>query len=819
MGKFMATNIDKSPILPEDEMAEEPIEIEIVDPEAVRIGVGPVEIEIEPEEETADDFNANLAEYLDEGYMQQLASELLESYGDDLASRKDWETTIQEGMDLLGLKIEERSEPWEGACGITHPMLTEAVVRYQAEMIMETVPAQGPVKTQVLGKETKDKLEAAERVENDMNYRLMNEMSEWRTEQERLFWSQPLMGSAFKKVYYDPSLGRQVSWFVPAEDIIVNYGATSLNSAERITHRMRKNKNEIRKLQVAGFYRDVDLGDPPRDVTNLQKKKNEIEGLDAINDSRHRLLEVHTYLDLEGYEDEEDGEPTGIALPYVVTINEGNNEILSIRRNWREDDELKQSRMHFVHYPYITGFGFYGFGLLHLIGGHARGATSLLRQLVDAGTLANLPGGLKSRGLRIIGDDTPISPGEFRDVDVPGGSIRDNILPLPYKEPSQTLYTLLGTIVEEGRRFASISDMKVSDMSSQAPVGTTLAILERTLKVMSAVQARVHYAMKEEFKLLAAIIRDFTPEEYDYEVDDAPRAVKQSDYDQTDIIPVSDPNASTMSQRIVQYQAALQLAQGAPQIYDLPALHKQMLMTLNIKNVDKLIPSEEDIKPKDPVAENMALMVSKPVKAFNYQDHEAHIKTHMAMLQDPKIMETAGQSPLFQQVMAAAQAHIAEHIAFAYRQKIEEMIGAPLPEEDENLPEDIEFQVSKLIAAAAEKLLAQNQQEAQQAQNQQAMQDPVIQQAMKELELKEQEIQRKAQKDQADLQLKSQDMQLKDERERERIAAQREATNTNAQLRAAEVAATLQSKELVEGAKIGAEVVKNARTSIPKQGN
>lgn len=812
----MATNIDKSPVLSEDEMAEEPIEIEIVDPEAVRIGIGPVEIEIEPEEETADDFGANLAEYLDEGYMQTLAAELLEAYGDDLNSRKDWETTIQEGMDLLGLKIEERSEPWEGACGITHPMLTEAVVRYQAEMIMETVPAQGPVKTQVLGKETKDKLEAAERVENDMNYRLMNEMSEWRTEQERLFWSQPLMGSAFKKVYYDPSIGRQVSWFVPAEDMIVNYGATSLSSAERVTHRMRKNKNEIRKLQVAGFYRDVDLGDPPRDVTNLQKKKNEIEGLDAINDSRYRLLEIHTYLDLEGYEDEDDGEPTGIALPYVVTINEGNNEILSIRRNWREEDELKQARMHFVHYPYITGFGFYGFGLLHLIGGHARGATSLLRQLVDAGTLSNLPGGLKSRGLRIIGDDTPISPGEFRDVDVPGGAIRDNILPLPYKEPSQTLYTLLGTIVEEGRRFASISDMKVSDMSSQAPVGTTLAILERTLKVMSAVQARVHYAMKEEFKLLAAIIRDFTPEEYDYEVEDAPRAVKQSDYDQTDIIPVSDPNASTMSQRIVQYQAALQLAQGAPQIYDLPALHKQMLMTLNIKNVDKLIPSEEDIKPKDPVAENMALMVSKPVKAFNYQDHEAHIKTHMAMLQDPKIMETAGQSPLFQQVMAAAQAHIAEHIAFAYRQKIEEMIGAPLPDEDEPMPEDVEFQVSKLIAAAAEKLLAQNQQEAQQAQNQQAAQDPVIQQAMKELELKEQEIQRKAQKDQADLQLRSQDMQLKDERERERIAAQKEANALSAEMKAAEIAATLQSKELIEGAKIGAEVVKNARTSVPK---
>jgi hypothetical protein len=808
----MATNFEKTPIFPEQEDAE-PIEIEIEDPESVKIGIGSMEIEIEPDEESDDDFDANLAEYLDESYMQSLASELIGEYNDDLNSRKDWETTIQEGMDLLGLKVEEKSEPWEGACGITHPMLTEAVVRYQAEMIMETVPAQGPVRTQVLGKETKDKLEAAERVENDMNYRLMNEMPEWRTEQERLYWSQPLMGSAFKKVYYDPGLGRQTSVFVTADDIVVSYGATSLQSAERITHRMRKNKNEIRKLQVSGFYRDIDLGDPPRDVANLQKKRNELTGIDALNDTRYRLLEMHCFLDLKGYEDEDDGEQTGIALPYVVTVNESTNDILAIRRNWREDDELKQARMHFVHYPYITGFGFYGFGLLHLIGGHARGATSLLRQLVDAGTLANLPGGLKSRGLRIIGDDTPIAPGEFRDVDVPGGAIRDNILPLPYKEPSQTLSALLNAIVEEGRRFASISDLKVSDMSSQAPVGTTLAILERTLKVMSAVQARVHYAMKEEFKLLSAIIRDFTPEEYDYEVDDAPRQVKQSDYDQTDIIPVSDPNASTMSQRIVQYQAALQLAQGAPQIYDLPALHRQMLMTLNIKNADKLVPTGDDIKPADPVSENMSLMVGKPVKAFSYQDHEAHIQTHMAMLQDPKMQQIAGQSPLYAQMMTSAQAHIAEHLGFAYRQKIEEMIGAPLPVDSERLPEDVEFQVSKLIAAAAQKLLENNQAEVQQQQNEQTMQDPLVQQAMRELEIKEAEVQRKARKDEAELALKAQEAQMRDERERQRMQTQKEIAEGQAQTKFVETATTLKSKELIKGAEIGAELL-NARTRI-----
>ena len=808
----MATNFEKTPILPEMEDAE-PIEIEIEDPESVKIGIGSMEIEIEPDEESDDDFDANLAEYLDESYMQSLASELIGEYNDDLNSRKDWETTIQEGMDLLGLKVEEKSEPWEGACGITHPMLTEAVVRYQAEMIMETVPAQGPVKTQVIGKETKEKLEAAERVENDMNYRLMNEMPEWRTEQERLYWSQPLMGSAFKKVYYDPGLGRQTSVFVTADDIVVSYGATSLQSAERITHRMRKNKNEIRKLQVSGFYRDIDLGDPPRDVANLQKKRNELTGIDALNDTRYRLLEMHCFLDLKGYEDEDDGEPTGIALPYVVTVNESTNDILAIRRNWREDDELKQARMHFVHYPYITGFGFYGFGLLHLIGGHARGATSLLRQLVDAGTLANLPGGLKSRGLRIIGDDTPIAPGEFRDVDVPGGAIRDNILPLPYKEPSQTLSALLNAIVEEGRRFASISDLKVSDMSSQAPVGTTLAILERTLKVMSAVQARVHYAMKDEFKLLSAIIRDFTPEEYDYEVDDAPRQVKQSDYDQTDIIPVSDPNASTMSQRIVQYQAALQLAQGAPQIYDLPALHRQMLMTLNIKNADKLVPTGDDIKPADPVSENMSLMVGKPVKAFSYQDHEAHIQTHMAMMQDPKMQQIAGQSPMYAQMMTSAQAHIAEHLGFAYRQKIEEMIGAPLPIDSERLPEDVEFQVSKLIAAAAQKLLENNQAEVQQQQNEQTMQDPLVQQAMRELEIKEAEVQRKARKDEAELALKAQEAQMRDERERQRMQTQKEIAEGQAQTKFVETATTLKSKELIKGAEIGAELL-NARTRI-----
>ena len=806
----MATNVENM-ALPSDDMEVEPIEIEIEDPESVSIGIGGIELTLEPEPETEEnEFDVNLAEYLQEGYLQSLSSELTGEYRDDLNSRKDWETTIQEGMDLLGLRLEERAEPWEGACGITHPMLSEAVVRYQAEMIMETVPAQGPVKTQVIGKETKDKLDAAERVGNDMNYRLMNQMVEWRTEQERLYWSQCLMGSAFKKVYFDPNLGRQVSLFVPADDIIVSYGASSLETSERITHRMRKTKNEIRKLQVAGFYRDIDLGDPPRDVHNIQKKKNEIEGIDAVNDSRYRLLEIHTYLDLEGYEDvDEDGEQTGIALPYIVTINEGNSEILSIRRNWKEDDDLKQARMHFVHYPYINGFGFYGFGLLHLIGGHARGATGLLRQLVDAGTLSNLPGGLKARGLRIIGDDTPIAPGEWRDVDVPGGAIRDNILPLPYKEPSQTLAGLLNTIVEEGRRFASISDMKVSDMSSQAPVGTTLAILERTLKVMSAVQARVHYALKQEFKLLAQIIRDYTSEEYSYDVEGESRYVKQSDYDHTDIIPVSDPNAATMSQRIVQYQAALQLASTAPQIYDLPNLHKQMLNTLGIKNVDKLVPTADDMKPKDPVSENMAIMVMKPVKAFAYQDHEAHLTTHMAFIQDPKLQQIAGQSPMFQQVMAAAQAHIAEHIGFIYRRQIEEQIGAPLPDPDEPLPEDIEYQMSAVIAQAASKLLQKDQAEVQQQQNQQAMQDPIVMQAMKELQIKETEVQAKMQRDQAEISLKAEEIRLRDERERERIASQERIAGANVGARAASTIVNNASKEQIAGAKIGIEAGKN----------
>jgi len=806
----MATNVENM-ALPSDDMEVEPIEIEIEDPESISIGIGGIELMLEPEPETEEnEFDVNLAEYLQEGYLQSLSSELTGEYRDDLNSRKDWETTIQEGMDLLGLRLEERAEPWEGACGITHPMLSEAVVRYQAEMIMETVPAQGPVKTQVIGKETKDKLDAAERVGNDMNYRLMNQMVEWRTEQERLYWSQCLMGSAFKKVYFDPNLNRQVSLFVPADDIIVSYGASSLETSERITHRMRKTKNEIRKLQVAGFYRDIDLGDPPRDVHNIQKKKNEIEGIDAVNDSRYRLLEIHTYLDLEGYEDvDEDGEHTGIALPYIVTINEGNSEILSIRRNWKEDDDLKQARMHFVHYPYINGFGFYGFGLLHLIGGHARGATGLLRQLVDAGTLSNLPGGLKARGLRIIGDDTPIAPGEWRDVDVPGGAIRDNILPLPYKEPSQTLAGLLNTIVEEGRRFASISDMKVSDMSSQAPVGTTLAILERTLKVMSAVQARVHYALKQEFKLLAQIIRDYTSEEYSYDVEGESRYVKQSDYDHTDIIPVSDPNAATMSQRIVQYQAALQLASTAPQIYDLPNLHKQMLNTLGIKNVDKLVPTADDMKPKDPVSENMAIMVMKPVKAFAYQDHEAHLTTHMAFIQDPKLQQIAGQAPMFQQVMAAAQAHIAEHIGFIYRRQIEEQIGAPLPDPDEPLPEDIEYQMSAVIAQAASKLLQKDQAEVQQQQNQQAMQDPIVMQAMKELQIKETEVQAKMQRDQAEISLKAEEIRLRDERERERIASQERIAGANVGARAASTIVNNASKEQIAGAKIGIEAGKN----------
>ena len=751
---------------------QEPIEIEIEDPESVTIGLNGLEIEIAPKKETADDFEANLAEYLDERELTQICGDLLGDIESDVSSRKDWMQTYTDGIELLGMKIEERSEPWEGACGVYHPLLSEALVKFQAETVMETLPPAGPVKTVIVGKETPEKTAAADRVQKDMNYQITEEMPEFRPEHERMCWGLGLSGNAFKKVYYDPNLGRQVSLFVPAEDLIVPYGATDLQSAERVTHVMRKTENEMRKLQVAGFYRDIDLGDPVSSFDEVEKKIAEKMGFQASSDDRYKILEIQVNLDIAGHEDkDEDGEPTGIALPYIVTIEKGTQNVLAIRRNWRPEDETKQKRNHFVHYGYVPGFGFYCFGLIHLVGAFAKSGTSLIRQLVDAGTLSNLPGGFKTRGLRVKGDDTPISPGEFRDVDVPSGVLRDNILPLPYKEPSQVLYTLLGTIVEEGRRFASASDMKIADMSANTPVGTTLAILERTLKVMSAVQARVHYSLKQELKLLRDIIRDYTPDEYSYQPDIGTRFAKQSDYDDCDVIPVSDPNAATMSQKVVQYQAVLQLAQQAPQLYDMGQLHRQMLEVLGIKNAKKLVKIEDDQMPTDPVTENMNLLNMKPVKAFLYQDHQAHIQVHMSLMQDPKMQQMIGQNPNAQAMGAAAMAHIQEHLAFEYRKQMEELMGMQLPtgeEEEEGIPRDMEVQISIMAAQAADMLLNRNKTEQAAQAAQQAQQDPVIQMQAQELQLKQAEEQRKAAKDQADVQEAAQRLQL----ERERIASQ-----------------------------------------------
>jgi hypothetical protein len=663
------------------ELMEPDIEIEIEDPESVSIGMGDIDIDLKPQKETAEDFDANLAEYMDEGDLDSLGNDLVEDFSKDVMDRKDWIKTYVDGLKLLGLQYEERTEPWQGACGVFHPMLTESVVRFQSEAMMETFPAMGPVKTQIVGAVDLLREEAAARVREDMNYQLTEVMVEYRPEHEKMLWSLPLAGSAFKKVYFDPSKGRQVAVFIPAEDIVVPYGASNLESAERVTHVMRKTENEVKKLQEAGFYLDVDLGEPTHELDDIEKQKAEEQGMSALNDDRFRFLEMHVDLDLSGYEHKDKkGKETGIALPYVVTIEKGTRKVLAIRRNWYEDDELHTKRQHFVHYQYIPGFGFYGYGLIHLIGGYAKSATMLIRQLVDAGTLSNLPGGLKSRGLRIKGDDTPIQPGEFRDVDVPSGSIRDNILPLPYKEPSQVLFALFQNIVQEGRAFASSGDMNVSDMSTNAPVGTTLALLERTLKVMTAVQARLHYTMKQEFRLLKSIIADYTPEEYDYEPEDAGRKAKKSDYDSTDVIPVSDPNAATMAQKIVQYQAVLQLAQSAPQLYNLPLLHRQMIEVLGIKNANKLVPVEDDQVPTDPVQENQNILIMKPVKAFIEQNHEAHIQAHMAAIQNPKIQQLMQMNPQAQAIMAAAMAHINEHIAFEYRKQVEMAMGMPLPD-------------------------------------------------------------------------------------------------------------------------------------------
>jgi hypothetical protein len=743
-----------------DELMGEPdIEIEIVDPESVSIKAGDLEIVIDPDAEGPDFYN-NIAEDIDESELQSLGAELLAYVQDDLDSRKDWEKTYKEGLVLLGLKYEERTEPWDGACGVFHPMITEAVVRFQSETIMETFPAQGPVKTKIIGKDTRKKEEAAARVKEDMNYELTERMPEFRMEHERMLWNLPATGSAFKKVYFDPSLQRQTSVFVPAEDIIVAYGTVSMESAERVTHRMYKTSNEIRKLQVAGFYRDIELGEPSKLKNELQEKKDKESGMSSINDDRYALYEIHANLDLPGYEDMEDDEPTGIAIPYVITVLDGTNDILSIRRNYYEDDDTKKRRDHFVHYVYIPGFGFYGFGLFHLIGGFAKSATSIMRQLVDAGTLSNLPGGLKSRGLRIKGDDTPIAPGEFRDVDVGAGALRDNILPLPYKEPSATLYQLLGTIVEEGRRFAATADMKISDMSAQAPVGTTLALLERMLKVMSAVQARVHYAFKHELKLLSAIIRDYTDDDYDYDPASGPRVAKRADYDMVEIIPVSDPNAATMSQRVVQYQAVIQLAQMAPQVYDIPALHRQMLEVLGIRNANKLVPLEDDQTPKDPITENMNALKLKPMKAFMYQDHAAHIQTHMNMMNDPAVAALIGQNPQASLIVGALQAHIAEHLGYQYRRQVQDAIGTPLPGPEEKIPEAMEVQISKMVAEGSQIVLAQSLQAKAQQQALQNAQDPIMMAEMQKLQIQQAEVQRKAQKDQADTQIKMLQLQL-----------------------------------------------------------
>ena len=773
----MATNIDKGLYAAPEGLealavAEPDIQIEIEDPESVKIGVDGLEIEIEPAKESDEDFSANLAEYMDEGSLQELANELTGDFDSDISSRKDWIQTYVDGLELLGLKIEERAEPWEGACGVYHPILSEALVKFQSETMMSTFPAAGPVKTQIIGKETPEKKEAAERVKDDMNYQLTDVMQEYRPEHERMLWGLGLAGNAFKKIYIDPGLDRQVAMYVPAEDIVVPYGASNLEAAERITHVMRKTENELKRLQHSGFYRDVDLGTPNNVLDEVEKKIAEKLGFRASSDDRYKLLEMHVELDLQGYEHkDEDDKPTGIALPYVVTIEKGSNTVLAIRRNWNPDDETYQKRQHFVHYGYIPGFGFYCFGLIHLIGAFAKSGTSMLRQLIDAGTLSNLPGGFKTRGLRIKGDDTPIAPGEFRDVDVPSGTMRDNILPLPYKEPSVVLAQLLDKVIQEGRAFASVSDMKVSDMSANAPVGTTLAILERTLKVMSAVQARIHYSMKQEFKLLKKIIADYTPDDYSYmPVEGSPRA-KKSDYDNVEVIPVSDPNAATMAQKIVQYQAVLQLAQQSPQLYNMPLLHRQMLDVLGIKNAAKLVPMEDDQKPQDPVTENMNVLRGKPVKAFIYQDHQAHIATHMSAMQNPKIQQILAMNPQAAQTMQAVMtAHINEHVGMEYRKQIEQMMGVTLPvtgEDDEDskpLPESVEIELSRLVAQASQKLLAQAQAEAQQQQAQQQAQDPLIQMQMQELQIKQAEQQRKAVKDQVDAVLKAQQIAVEKER-------------------------------------------------------
>jgi hypothetical protein len=829
----MATNMDKGAYAAPQGLEElaasqdiPEIEISIENPDSVEIGIDGLTIELAPGAETDEEFNANLAEFMDSGALTEVAGDLLGDFDGDISSRKEWLDTYVDGIELLGMKVEDRTEPWPGACSVYHPLLAEALVKFQAETMMETFPAAGPVKTQIIGKLTPAKEEAATRVKEDMNYQLTEAMPEYRPEHERMLWGLGLSGNAFKKVYFDPSIERQAAIYVPAEDVVVPYGASSLQTAPRVTHIMRKTENELKKLQVAGFYRDIDLGEPSHTIDEVEKKIAEKMGLNATMDDRYKLLEMHVDLDLPGYEDEDkNGNLTGIALPYVVTMEAGSGEVLAIRRNWDPEDETKQKRQHFVHYSYIPGFGFYAFGLIHLIGAAAKSGTMLLRQLVDAGTLSNLPGGFKTRGLRIKGDDTPIAPAEFRDVDVPSGTIRDNILPLPYKEPSQVLQSLMNQIVADGRSFANAADLQVSDMSANSPVGTTLAILERTLKVMSAVQARIHYAMKQEFKLLAGIIRDYTPDDYSYDPEEGDRKAKQADYDMVEVIPVSDPNAATMSQKVVQYQAVMQMAQANPDIYDMPELNKQMLEVLGVKNIGKLIPAVDSDNPKDPVSENMNMITGKPAKAFISQDHEAHIQVHTAAIQDPKLAAMIGQSPKAQQVQAAFAAHISEHLAFAYRQQLEEQLGTSLPAPDEKLDEQVEVQLSRLVAQAAQQLLQKNTAEQQQQVAQQQQQDPMVQMQQQELQLKAQEIQIKAQKAQADIEVDKAKIQvdiMRIQSEERKAGAQIGVKSMSDKARMEQDAAKFQQEQHAEGVRIGVDMAKTksqqkAQPQIPPQ--
>ena len=784
------------------------IEIEVDNPDAVHISADGMEVDLNPKDSTQgeEEFDDNLAEYMSPSVLSTVAGDLDYDIDQDKASRKEWEKAYVEGLKLLGLQMEERTEPWDGACGVFHPMITEAVVRFQAEMITETFPAQGPVLSKIIGKETPETREVSINVQDDMNYELTEAMPEYRPEHERMLWSLPSTGSAFKKIYFDPNLGRQVAMFVPAEDIILPYGATDMDTCHRVTHVMRKTKNDILKLQAAGFYLDIELPDPSRQKDDIKQAKDKETGFSDLNDDRYTLYECHVDLDLDGFQDvDEDGNETGIMFPYVVTLIKGTNTILSIRRNWKEGDALRLKRQHFVHYQYIPGFGAYGFGLFHLIGGFAKSATSIMRQLVDAGTLSNLPGGLKSRGLRIKGDDTPIAPGEFRDVDVASGNIRDSILPLPYKEPSNVLFNLLNQIVDEGRRFAATADMQVSDMNAQAPVGTTLALLERQLKVLTAVQARVHFALKQELKLLKNIIRDYTDPDYTYDPEYGGRKSKQSDYDKVDIIPVSDPNAATLSQRVVQYQAVMQMAQMAPQIYDLPQLHRAMLDVLGIKHADKLVPLPDDMKPTDPVSENQMVLKGKPLKAFQYQDHQAHMAVHNSMINDPMIAAMVGQNPQAQMIMAALQAHMAEHIGYMYRQQVEKQLGMALPPEDEKLPPEAEFALSSMLAQAANQVMQQGQAAAAQQQAQQQQQDPVVQMQQQDLAIRQQEVQIKAQKAQTDARLAVAKMAL--EKQKAQESSQLAAMKVGVQVQSEKLRNS--SQEKLAGLQTGVDIAKH----------